>query len=231
MLRLIDSAPQLDLAGQAAPEAGVAVLLNARAKAVNEGVRRALSLVVPPEDLYLSRSHEEAAEIADRVVARRYRTVFTGGGDGTFVSGVNRVLEASERRRARPPRFGVLALGTGNAVAEMVGASPRRHAQDLARFVAGEVHGSRRLDLVTCDGRRTPFAGVGVDAAVLNDYIWLKDRLAGTPIEGLGLVLGVDRFLDMCRTTVNVTGDLAAAVYVARHAEAPRQIAAPPGAS
>ncbi|HZI08828.1 MAG TPA: dicarboxylate/amino acid:cation symporter [Myxococcus sp.] len=36
------------------------------------------------------------------------------------------------------------------------------------------------------------------------------------PVEGLGLVLGVDRFLDMCRTTLNVTGDLAAAVYVSR---------------
>lgn len=36
------------------------------------------------------------------------------------------------------------------------------------------------------------------------------------PVEGLGLILGVDRFLDMCRTTLNVTGDLAAAVFVAR---------------
>ena len=36
------------------------------------------------------------------------------------------------------------------------------------------------------------------------------------PPEGLALVLGVDRFLDMCHTTLNVTGDLAAAVYVAR---------------
>jgi DAACS family dicarboxylate/amino acid:cation (Na+ or H+) symporter len=36
------------------------------------------------------------------------------------------------------------------------------------------------------------------------------------PTEGLALVLGVDRFLDMCRTTLNVTGDLAAAVYVSR---------------
>jgi dicarboxylate/amino acid:cation (Na+ or H+) symporter, DAACS family len=35
------------------------------------------------------------------------------------------------------------------------------------------------------------------------------------PAEGLALILGVDRLLDMCRTTVNVTGDLAAAVYVA----------------
>ncbi|WP_224247784.1 dicarboxylate/amino acid:cation symporter [Hyalangium gracile] len=36
------------------------------------------------------------------------------------------------------------------------------------------------------------------------------------PTEGIGLILGVDRFLDMCRTTLNVSGDLAAALYVAR---------------
>jgi DAACS family dicarboxylate/amino acid:cation (Na+ or H+) symporter len=40
--------------------------------------------------------------------------------------------------------------------------------------------------------------------------------LIGVPVEGIGLILGVDRFLDMCRTAVNVTGDLAAAVVVAR---------------
>lgn len=38
----------------------------------------------------------------------------------------------------------------------------------------------------------------------------------GIPPEGLGLILGVDRFLDMCRTTVNVGGDLVASVVVAR---------------
>ena len=36
------------------------------------------------------------------------------------------------------------------------------------------------------------------------------------PVEGIGMILGVDRFLDMCRTTLNVTGDLAAAVVVSR---------------
>lgn len=40
--------------------------------------------------------------------------------------------------------------------------------------------------------------------------------MVGAPPEGIGLILGVDRFLDMCRTTVNVVGDLAAAVYVSR---------------
>jgi DAACS family dicarboxylate/amino acid:cation (Na+ or H+) symporter len=41
-------------------------------------------------------------------------------------------------------------------------------------------------------------------------------KLVGVPVEGIGMIVGVDRFLDMCRTTINVTGDLAAAVVVAR---------------
>lgn len=40
--------------------------------------------------------------------------------------------------------------------------------------------------------------------------------MVGVPPEGIGLVLGVDRFLDMCRTALNVTGDLAAAVVISR---------------
>jgi DAACS family dicarboxylate/amino acid:cation (Na+ or H+) symporter len=40
--------------------------------------------------------------------------------------------------------------------------------------------------------------------------------LVGIPVEGIGLILGVDRFLDMCRTVLNVSGDLAAAVVVSR---------------
>lgn len=38
----------------------------------------------------------------------------------------------------------------------------------------------------------------------------------GVPPGGIAMILGVDRILDMCRTTLNVTGDLTAAVYVAR---------------
>lgn len=40
--------------------------------------------------------------------------------------------------------------------------------------------------------------------------------MLGVPAEGVGLIIGVDRLLDMCRTTVNVAGDLVAAVFVAR---------------
>lgn len=38
----------------------------------------------------------------------------------------------------------------------------------------------------------------------------------GVPPEGIAIILGVDRVLDMCRTTVNVAGDLSAAVFVGR---------------
>jgi Na+/H+-dicarboxylate symporter len=40
--------------------------------------------------------------------------------------------------------------------------------------------------------------------------------MVGVPAEGIGLILGVDRFLDMCRTTLNVTGDLVLATIVSR---------------
>lgn len=40
--------------------------------------------------------------------------------------------------------------------------------------------------------------------------------MVGVPVEGLGLILGVNHFLDMCRTTVNVVGDLGIAAMVAR---------------
>ena len=47
----------------------------------------------------------------------------------------------------------------------------------------------------------------------------------GLPLEGLGLILAVDRLLDMCRTTVNVLGDSAVASIVERvaggHASGP----------
>jgi DAACS family dicarboxylate/amino acid:cation (Na+ or H+) symporter len=46
----------------------------------------------------------------------------------------------------------------------------------------------------------------------------------GIPVEGMGLILGVDRFLDMCRTTVNVSGDLVIAALVSgRHKSSGQQ--------
>lgn len=37
----------------------------------------------------------------------------------------------------------------------------------------------------------------------------------GLPVEGIGLVIGIDRLLDMSRTAINISGDAACALYVA----------------
>jgi len=52
--------------------------------------------------------------------------------------------------------------------------------------------------------------------------------MVGVPAEGIGLILGVDRFLDMCRTTLNVTGDLVVATVVSRGESDPVDAPAPP---
>jgi Na+/H+-dicarboxylate symporter len=53
----------------------------------------------------------------------------------------------------------------------------------------------------------TPMAGVITLAIVLKSI--------GVPLEGIALIMGVERILDMCRTVVNVTGDASCAVVVA----------------
>lgn len=40
--------------------------------------------------------------------------------------------------------------------------------------------------------------------------------MLGIPAEGIALILGVDRLLDMARTTLNVTGDLGGALFVSK---------------
>jgi DAACS family dicarboxylate/amino acid:cation (Na+ or H+) symporter len=48
--------------------------------------------------------------------------------------------------------------------------------------------------------------------------VMIVAQSVGVPAEGMALILGVDRFLDMCRTAVNVSGDLVIAALVSRRA-------------
>ena len=68
-------------------------------------------------------------------------------------------------------------------------------------------------------------------AIVMMCQIQVSFNAFNVSIEGIGIILGVDRFLDMCRTTLNVSGDLAAAVVVSRGEVRPVLVAvAPPAA-
>ncbi|MEN3038413.1 MAG: dicarboxylate/amino acid:cation symporter [Candidatus Kryptonium sp.] len=55
-----------------------------------------------------------------------------------------------------------------------------------------------------------PVPGVGIIMLVM------ILKAIHVPAEGIALILGVDRILDMCRTVVNITGDASASVVVAR---------------
>jgi Na+/H+-dicarboxylate symporter len=52
----------------------------------------------------------------------------------------------------------------------------------------------------------TPGVGIIILATILQGM--------GVPPDGVALILGVDRILDMCRTTINVTGDLTATLVM-----------------
>ncbi len=52
----------------------------------------------------------------------------------------------------------------------------------------------------------TPGVGIVILATILQGI--------GVPADGIALILGVDRILDMCRTTINVTGDLTASLVM-----------------
>jgi diacylglycerol kinase family enzyme len=166
----------------------IAVVVNGNAKNVTAEVISTLDQILLGGDLFVSRSLGEADEIAKVLVSRGYGTVLTGGGDGTFSVMVTKVYTEAVRQNARLPRFGFLKLGTGNALAHVVGASGSGRgalAADIRRL--REDAGSREVGLVEVDGELAPFCGFGIDAVVLRDYEALKKRLGGTPLEGFGM--------------------------------------------
>jgi DAACS family dicarboxylate/amino acid:cation (Na+ or H+) symporter len=69
------------------------------------------------------------------------------------------------------------------------------------------------IALVLCILTASGMAGVPGGSLPLIGLILVQFNV---PAGGIALVIGVDRLLDMCRTTVNVTADLTTAVFVAR---------------
>lgn len=151
-----------------------AFLLNANARAVTPQLVEKLTEVVPSGDLFFSRSLADSELFLTTILRRGYEQLFVGGGDGTLVGVLNTLGQVSRQSGLPTPRIGVLKLGTGNAISYHMGAGK---AFDDAHHVVngGESH-IEPLEMVVCeDGTLTPFAGMGYDGAVLNDYIALKE--------------------------------------------------------
>lgn len=152
------------------------MILNARAKRVNERVKKAFEGVVPADDLFFSRSFEEAERHARTIIDRRYDTVLAGGGDGTITNTMNMLLRAAAAQsrgshRHTLPDLGILRLGTGNGLATLSRAG--EPIEDVARVLSGERPEATPLRLVedASSGWVFPFCSIGYDAQVLNDFV------------------------------------------------------------
>jgi Na+/H+-dicarboxylate symporter len=92
--------------------------------------------------------------------------------------------------------------------------------QGVATVFIAQVYG---IDLTTSQllmvVLTATLASIGTAAVPSAGLIMLSLVLtqAGLPVEGIALILGVDRLLDMVRTAVNVTGDATVSTVVAYH--------------
>jgi dicarboxylate/amino acid:cation (Na+ or H+) symporter, DAACS family len=82
----------------------------------------------------------------------------------------------------------------------------------LAQFYGIELSIAQQVTVVLL----SVLAGVGTAGVPGGSLplIVLVLQTVGIPAEGIGIILGVDRILDMSRTVVNVTGDIALAAWV-----------------
>jgi len=77
------------------------------------------------------------------------------------------------------PRLGLLRLGTGNALAWVLGAQTPKHRGVIADLGRLRRHGgSRGLRLLEIEDTLTPFAGFGIDAIALGDYDRTKTAMS-----------------------------------------------------
>jgi len=158
-------------------------VVNGNARSVTSEVISTLDQILLGGDLFVSRRREEGPELARIIINRGYGTVLTGGGDGTFTSVLTDVVHEAQKQGKPLPRFGFLKLGTGNALAWVVGASGAKRrglAADIERLRRDA--GSRPVRFIEVDGCVAPFAGFGVDAEVLQDYEIVKKRLLASPL-------------------------------------------------
>jgi DAACS family dicarboxylate/amino acid:cation (Na+ or H+) symporter len=123
-------------------------------------------------------------------------------------------LEVAETQLGLPPHISRFVLTVG-ATANQNGTALFEGVTVL--FLA-QVYG---LDLAVGQQVRvmlmSVLAGIGTAGVPGGSLpmVLIVAQSVGIPAEGMGLILGVDRFLDMCRTMVNVSGDLVIAALVA----------------
>ncbi len=153
--------------------------MNIKARKVRQSTIDEIGSHLPAEDLYVTRTIEQSDECLDEIVLKRYPLVFCGGGDGTAMRIIEQLIKHITRHNAKGgdytlPTIGILKLGTGNGWAGLLNTPPK--AQPIERIRRGDQIKTTRFNMIRCQERLMHFAGIGVDARVLNDYINLKNK-------------------------------------------------------
>jgi Na+/H+-dicarboxylate symporter len=124
-------------------------------------------------------------------------------------------LRVVETRLGASPQVAAFALPLG-ATINMNGTAIM---QGVATVFIAQVYGIELtlVQLLTVVGMAT-LASVGTAGVPSAGIVMLASVLTqvGLPVEGIALILAVDRLLDMARTVVNVSGDAAVTCIVAR---------------
>ena len=208
-------------------------IVNGNARRVQGRVRAELERALPGGVRFTSSLAAARAAIHDEV-RRGLDLIVLGGGDGTVVMGLALVAEACRGAGRPEPAVGVLRLGSGNAIADAVGAGGDA-AADLARLVRGD-GAWRRVPLIDALGVRAPFVGLGVDAQLLEDHDAVgrvidrvpgARRLGGGARYALSVALrSLPRFARGDRPSAVVVNLGAPAIEMARGGPTGRQVAA-----
>jgi DAACS family dicarboxylate/amino acid:cation (Na+ or H+) symporter len=126
-------------------------------------------------------------------------------------------LKAAETKLAISPRIARFVLTVGSTANQ----NGTALFEGVTLLFLAQVYG---LDLTVGQQVRVMVmsivAGIGTAGVPGGSLpmVLIVAQSVGIPAEGMGLILGVDRFLDMCRTAVNVSGDLVIATVVDRRA-------------
>jgi DAACS family dicarboxylate/amino acid:cation (Na+ or H+) symporter len=124
-------------------------------------------------------------------------------------------LETSEENLGIPPEIGGFVLPLG-ATMNMNGTSLYEGATVLFLAQVFGVHLSLGTQVVVVLlAVLTAIGTAGIPGGSI-PLLMMVLGMVGVPMEGIAIILGVDRILDMCRTTLNVTGDLVTATIVSR---------------
>jgi len=122
-------------------------------------------------------------------------------------------LETAEQKLKLPPNIARFVLTVGatanqNGTAIFEGVT----VLFLAQVYGIELTAAQQLRVMVM----SIVAGIGTAGVPGGSLpmVMIVMQSVGIPVEGMGLILGVDRFLDMCRTMVNVSGDLVIAALV-----------------